>query len=91
MGKTIEFNTWVYDEETDTEIDVLVEVVTYYAGCKATWDHPAEDAELEYYVYKEGDNVCCYKDLTPDQQHYLDERVWNYVQDYYTNYYEGDY
>lgn len=89
--KILEFNTYVYDSETEEEIDVLVEVINYYAGCRATWDHPAEDAELEYYVYKEGDNVCCYNDLTPDQQYYLDEKVWDYVQSYYASFYDGDY
>lgn len=89
--KILEFNTYVYDSETEEEIDVLVEVVNYYAGCRATLNSPAEDAELEYYVYKDGSNVCCYNSLTQDQQHYLDERVWDYVQDYYTNSYDGDY
>ena len=91
MGKTIEFNNWVYDEETDTEIDVLVEITSYYLGARATYWEPAEDPDIEFFVYKEGDNVCCYKDLTPEQQHYIDERVWSYITDYYTDYCEGDY
>lgn len=89
--KPIEFNTYIYDSETDEEFDVTVEVVSYYAGCRATYYEPAEDAELEYYVYRQGDNVCCYDNLTPEQQQYLDEKVWDYVQDYYASYYDGDY
>ncbi len=83
------FDTYLYDKENDTELEVTVEVHTYYSGSRATWHEPAEDAELEYSVYLKDGGDCIYKNLTPEEQSHLDERVWNYVSDYYSNYYYG--
>jgi hypothetical protein len=83
------FDTWLYDRENDTELEVTVEVHTYYSGAPATYYEPAESAELEYSVYLEDGSDCIYRTLTPEQQGDLDERVWDYVSDYYSNYYYG--
>jgi hypothetical protein len=83
------FDTWLYDRENDTEHNITVEVHTYYSGTSATYYEPAQDAELEYSVYLEDGGDCIYRTLTPEQQGDLDERVWDYVSDYYSNYYYG--
>lgn len=91
MKNNITFDTWLYDSENDVEHNITIEVHTYFSGSPATYHDPAEDAELEYSVYLEDGSEYDLNSLSDYDRYYLNERVWDYAERYYTDYYDGDY
>ena len=73
------------------EIDVIVDVHSFYQGERATWHEPAVDAYVSYNVYLEEGGECIYNTLTEEQQYYLDEKVYEYMEQYFNDYCDGDY
>jgi hypothetical protein len=82
MTSKTEFMSWVYNLDTEEEDAVDVNIISYYAGCKATYWEPGDDPEIEIAVFRDtGD--CIFDTLDGETQERLIDEAWEHLKSWY--------
>lgn len=77
------FDSWVYNRETEEEDAVEVNILSHYAGCRATYWEPGEDPEVEIAVFLESGGDCIFNTLDDQTQERLIDEAFEHLKSWY--------